>query len=838
MKPNFALTLSFEGIGLLHRTPAGWHLVGEVALESADLTGDLAALAAKARSLDPLGLRSKIVLPDEQIKYLSLESAEQDVGLIDAQVREALDGATPYALSELSYDWSVRGGTVHVAAVARETLAEAEGFGVEHDFGPLCFVAMPDEAVFAGEPFFGETVHAGKVLSPDESIERENAVIRIVGAAHLPEPEAVPEPEAMAESQPAEPGGEPAAAAPDATDAASGQPAAGEGDRKRGLKAEMAQAGKTAPVAFTSTRATLEGDDEMASGPDGAIPTPELPSARFTPPATVLAGHEPDPEVDTGPDAGQAGFAGATGTTLPKAPDETLPDTAPESAPEPTAAGSFLSRRKPKGGLSIPKLNATSARKAKASDPAQTAVATGARAQIPPAPQDHLDEKQRMTVFGARRVDIAQPDRPRYLALILTAVLLLILVAIAAWAALFLDDGASGLFRRDNTRTAAAPVPAPASAPEQETAPDEPAKTEEAAADVVSTSLPRDAADTAPRDAETRPVPLADTVPEELSPDEARARYAATGIWQIAPEPSTAPGTTEMEDVYQTNLDPPVNVSDAVALPGAEALEPSPRPPTPSNPPPPGTQFELDDRGFIAATPEGTETPEGVMIYAGAPPVKPPPTPPRAAPEVQGPAAAAPQDPTLRPRVRPEDLTDSFERNQLGGRTRTELATLRPRLRPKSAQQIAEEALAAETGTDPTAEGGDPLAGATAQAVAISPEPRPRPESFAAIVRQSRQTAAAEPVSQDQRVAVNNPTSASVARAATEKNRISLRKVNLIGVYGKPESRRALVRLANGSYRKVQVGDRLDGGQVAAIGEDELRYVKSGQSVVLKMPKG
>ena len=82
------------------------------------------------------------------------------------------------------------------------------------------------------------------------------------------------------------------------------------------------------------------------------------------------------------------------------------------------------------------------------------------------------------------------------------------------------------------------------------------------------------------------------------------------------------------------------------------------------------------------------------------------------------------------------------------------------------------------------------------------------------------------------------PTSASVARAATESNQISLRQVSLIGVYGQPGSRRALVRLANGRYQKVQVGDRLDGGQVAAIGSEELQYVKRGRAVTLTMPRG
>jgi Tfp pilus assembly protein PilP len=68
------------------------------------------------------------------------------------------------------------------------------------------------------------------------------------------------------------------------------------------------------------------------------------------------------------------------------------------------------------------------------------------------------------------------------------------------------------------------------------------------------------------------------------------------------------------------------------------------------------------------------------------------------------------------------------------------------------------------------------------------------------------------------------------------KNAINLRQVNLIGVYGKPSSRRALIRLSNGRYQKVSVGDRINGGRVSAIGNSELRYTKGGRNVVLQMP--
>jgi hypothetical protein len=87
-------------------------------------------------------------------------------------------------------------------------------------------------------------------------------------------------------------------------------------------------------------------------------------------------------------------------------------------------------------------------------------------------------------------------------------------------------------------------------------------------------------------------------------------------------------------------------------------------------------------------------------------------------------------------------------------------------------------------------------------------------------------------------VAPRIPTSASVARQATVSNALNLGEVNLIGVFGTSSDRGALVRLANGRVMRVQVGDRVDGGRVAAIGDRELRYVKGGRNIVLEMPRG
>jgi len=884
MKPNFALSLSFDGISLLHRVHGGWHLVGEVALDVPDLAGDLAALAAKARALDPTGLRTKIVLPDEQIKYMSFETSDRDVAPIEAAVSNALDGATPYALDELSYDWSLRGGVVHVAAVARETMAEAESFADEHGFNPLCFVAMPDKAAFAGEPFFGETAYAGRVLGPDESIDRESEVIRIIGAARLPEPDPVPEdaaPEPVAtpgplpEPQPEEtaPAGppEPAPPPPAAPDAKADAKPAPRG--KRGRKKRRKARGDTAPAAnpaagpafaFASTRtgqgATIASTEARA----------ELPKVRFGPSsAQPITPVKPDGTTKPAPaDTPAKAKAEASAEAVPAA-DAHSSAPAPEGTPPGEDAGTGLSpfqssrtalRKRLGIGTGAP------AERAKSSAPEvpEEAPVPAAPDLQPLATEPTLDEEQRMTVFGARRTGDMQAGQPRYRALLLTALLLLFLVAVAAWSAIFLDDGISGLFRGDDpVQTAEGDGPdggdasTGAASPAPLTGDMETATDEAALLLPDATDSPDAGADNAGETEADQPPPLPETITEELTAEEARARYAVTGIWQIAPARSSAPEASTRQEVYRTRLDGEVTIGGVSPLPEARELRPGRRPATPPAPPPPGTPVELDERGLIAATPEGTETPDGIRVFAGPPPIKPPPTPPRAEPQVlDAPTAAAPDEPTLRPRPRPDSVTERSDRTRLDiedtatdiattdddattadvadgsdAETNAEIARPGPRLRPKSAQELAEEARAA---ADNDVSG----AAATEQAVRVSLRPRDRPARMAALVEQAREAAAADPVSSEQRAVVGIPTSASVARAATDRNQISLRRLNLIGVYGKPGERRALVRLASGRYRKVQVGDRLDGGRVAAIGDDQLRYVKSGQSVVIKMPRG
>ena len=319
-------------------------------------------------------------------------------------------------------------------------------------------------------------------------------------------------------------------------------------------------------------------------------------------------------------------------------------------------------------------------------------------------------------------------------------------------------------------------------------------------------------------------------------------------FWQTPPPPPPDPVGETLDQLYLAAIDPAVLADDAFALP---EFPPSEAVPTiAALPPEPGQTFDLDTDGLVVATPDGAETPDGVIVTEGRPDLVPPRRPLVAMASIDPAQVAAVAGQT--PRARPQGLVERYERAQFGGRTRAEMASLVPLNRPASDQEIALETAS----TAPSA-----------FAIPSSQLPQVRPEGFAErllarrqeLERQAEEERRASAPAIDTSAAVaaavdgaetepepeapasaqpSIPTSASVARQATITGAINLRRVNLIGVYGSSSDRRALVRLPSGRYVKVEVGDRIDGGRVAAIGDGELRYVKGGRNVTLKVPSG
>ena len=828
MKPDFALSLSFDGITLLHRAAGGWRRVGEVALDAPDLRAELADLRDRAAQMSPSGLSCKIILPNEQIRYMSVETGSFDGDTRREIVRQALESATPYALEELVYDMSVDGSTTHVAAIAIETLEEAQGFAAEHAFNPVSFVAVPSsDAGFLGEPWFGPS---GEVDDGVE-IEPDGVVVVVIGDVEPPvpeevvhEPEPEPEPEVIAEEQ-----------APEAS------------FRRRDVETASApQEGRRVPA--ERSRITLMPE-----------PDPELEAA-----VAELEARDPtEDEVEER-------FAQASVT----APVLDIPDT-PEEPAENAGFASFFTRRGRGGGASAPAPD----RQMRATRQVAATSAGSVEFEIPER-QKPKNEASRMTVFGARAGDEVG-GKPRHLGLILTAALLLFLAAVAAWASLFLDDGIAGLFKwRDEApkvivaeqpEEVAPSLPAPRA---PQVLADDPGALQTPTSDFGSEPA-RQAAIESPRpsepvappqlsetdiavlealnEASTEPAPeiAEDPEVEELPLDPA-LRYAVTGIWPIAPIRPETPAIIGLTDLVSTSIDRTDLSQDAVALPEVASLDLDALPSLPSLPSAAGTQFALDEQGLVTPSREGTLNPDGILVYAGLPSARPPSFPDRGARQAEEDAADAEEIRTrlaaFRPRARPDNMAERVERSQFGGLTRSELASTRPRLRPVSLQEEAEQ-IAAETSAEEETET------ASAQAVQSSRRPDVRPSDFSEQVARAVAAAAAAtaptnvPSLEDGNVTVaaapvatavqpRIPSSASVARQATLNNAINLKRVNLIGVFGTPSDRRALVRLPSGRYKKVKVGDRVDGGRIVAIGDSELRYQKGGRNVTLKIPSG
>ena len=393
------------------------------------------------------------------------------------------------------------------------------------------------------------------------------------------------------------------------------------------------------------------------------------------------------------------------------------------------------------------------------------------RREAAPADATASGERARMTVFGARRAEESRAvgGKPRYLGLMLTAILLLAMAVVAAMAGA--PEALSRLFapRPEATEVAAAPAPAPASARNLSlgappigvpAAPGLPiassdsvaaAQPDATEADPEALAAAPEVTDRAPEalplqsePADSAPVETVATAPEPaapraapapigrvLSPSEAQRIYAATGVWQRAPRipltpgPDQEPGLTATTEV-ELPVRPPV---PGRPMDVAQVLT-DVRIPTPADPPPPGSGFERDARGFILATAEGTLTPDGILVFAGAPPLMPDLRPGTIAP-LPDPTALAPE----------------------GAVAEATAGTLVIEAAPELVPPLRSEEIAAAAGLDPaettpgaSADGDGPEAAAPGVALvqtpAIIPPVRPASVTARAIEATGAETAA------------------------------------------------------------------------------------------------
>ncbi|NEY89407.1 hypothetical protein [Tabrizicola oligotrophica] len=526
-------------------------------------------------------------------------------------------------------------------------------------------------------------------------------------------------------------------------------------------------------------------------------------------------------------------------------------------------------------------------------------VATGptaapAPAEAPVSPRTAATTARPQTLekgLGARRVPVR--GKPRHLGLILTALLLLVLAVIAAWStslAFRSDEGAE-------VQVSAAELPLPedemlADGEDPEALADGPAAVDSAAADTTA-PIPATAKDEIPPglaavdpapDGEpaASPGPAGDEIvlaakdqapaaPAPLSPPEAVTQGDPLPLAQAPPPPF---GTVYQFDTKGLIVPTPEGIvtPEGVRLvAGKPPLLPKPRP-----------------EGLVPViTPDATAPPAAETAEGAIEPVFADPAlagfRPKARPEGLSPPpvelnedSAAPivNDNRLagkRPLARPEAVLVAGEaaraaaaasaaslaaqaETAAGLAPASQLAiaiSRRPAARPEDLSRAVEAAVAAAIrAPDPQPEAEpQPEPEQSASLVpAISPEPRPEIEETGAAKKASSKSvprgkdAKTEVEADDEpeaEAAVPSGTqNGSLAKQATFKNALALDKTALIGVYGTPSNRYAMIRTSGGRYKKVTIGDSIDGGRVQAITASEVRYQKGSRLVTLALPKG
>ncbi len=856
MNPNFALDFRNDQIKLLHAQEGTWVQIGVVSVDDPDLDAALGYMRSTALGLSPRGIASKLILPDGAILFTTLSDLSSDGKTRATQIALALIGRTPYDVSDLVYDWTDDGPRAHLAVIARETLDEAETFANQHRFNPVAFAAWPEHGVFAAEADFGRSATASEMIAPLIAPE-PRADTAVLSASDFEMGDAAKDiaaPE-QSEHEPIDPNQFQVpleqAFVPDDLDgdAINTNPILSEPTALQSLGAQdtvtvdpLADATGLGIAAFA---VTPDLDHPRADAPDQRAEiaaddrrTDDQPAVQLNPTAPSA---DVQPDLFGASDGDRPSFADVMAEEAPIALDVPMDDLEVQEAPalpSPSAGkaqtllAEFAARREAALGraalsgsvepalsfgkialsprdapldatptLAIPSLVAPPLI-ASVVEPSIGVRAEPAQKTAPLTAQKPLRAPE--TALGSKpSIKRPAPKSSASKSVVMGFVLtILLLIALAAAAAM-----SSYLTAAWNSYGVTTSV-----------ASDQPSVADEVAADLPEGDV--------------------------MTPTNAAPQTADIAGPGTLSNPVTLPVPTLASD----------SAISLVPLATPAAL---PQPIVVAPPDITTASAETPLAPLITPTAQGVMTPEGVFLIAGQPSVLP-----KSRPEAVLAVAlqrqigvtnlpnVAMSDPALagkKPLLRPKTLAPKITSDPT-------LAGKRPLGRPETllaAGNAAQIALASLTQPDPNAP-------RSALAVTISRLPVSRPKDLNTNIASVQDlttpdlgapdlVASETPLPNTPLEADNEPEVVAskssgprtvVSQSATYKNAINLSKVNLIGVYGSQANRYALIRQSNGRFKKVYVGDRFDGGMVAAITDNELRYSKGGQMLALQMPKG
>ena len=857
MRQGFGFDLSMEAVRLMKRGDGFWYEEAVEKIDGPDIIARLEALAARVPAGEPV----EIFLPGDQILYVDVPVRSHETAAKD--IRAALDGRTPYSIDELEFDWvPVTDKMVRVAAIARDTLDEAAAFAEVRGLVVGGYSSLADASSFPRLPDFGSGVE-------DWGATDSGPALVLVGHPiaeadeDAPDEDALPLPDAPVAEEDA--GTEIA----DATQA--------EADEVEASGALLDETDEVAEVSDTGDAALAEDDadnlflddtpapdvvdeDEGEPGDDDAADAPTEDEVV----GSDVAGESIEEDVESeAPEDEPENLAFAEdedqGEDVDAADDEDADDG--ENEPDDLPVPVFRSARDETVPVRDDIEDTTPVIVVEDAAPV-IATAPDPAPVRPAAPRDTVEtaEPSRVADSLKPRVDpIAawtgrEPKKARLGLPVAAAIAGLMTVGIGWVVWSILPEGAPPEV------TATAPVDTPViEGPGARDGADDP--------DLAGDDTPAPAVPDLPQPDAVASAPAGPGTPvgDELALDARGAisdvargptsEMPAVPVADVWLGPEEVPEPTPDTLLAASEFDPVAGlaaVSDPVEAPGevaavetierASGVEPLTDVPRDevfaALAPPPAEDFR-------AETPLAEPTGDAAALIASALPA---------------PTELARALTDIAPRQRPGRLVESYERAMFGGRTRAELALIRPPARPASAQTIATAALG-----DAGPAAGASLAAGDDAALFPGLQPRNRPEDFEATVQDTiaRQASLAPPpdTSAAVRAALARPPSApdtdteavenaresarmvipsgvSVARRATIENVFDMRNLALVGIYGSTNDRRALLRLANGRYVKVKTGDRVDGGTITAINASSVTYRKGGRNTALQMPGG
>ena len=153
MHAQFTLDLSLEAIRLLYDLHGAPCVIGDVAVFGDDLPVRMTKLLSLAAELSTPPIPTITAVPREHVLYrtvrldMAREVQEQDV--IEFICREQ-----QFNKDEICVDWVIDGSEIHIAAVEKLTLLEANDFAQKHGFVPTLFTSSVRNGKFPRNPRF------------------------------------------------------------------------------------------------------------------------------------------------------------------------------------------------------------------------------------------------------------------------------------------------------------------------------------------------------------------------------------------------------------------------------------------------------------------------------------------------------------------------------------------------------------------------------------------------------------------------------------------------------------------------------------------------------------